>query len=167
MMAFVTAHATLIALLWPAVTALASLGYTLAESNPRMHAALSFLAGIGIDLPKIWAALTRMLTGSAVTAAKVAVVAVFMGLAGVSVSACGVFSPSAIPPAADFASCVAVDAIAKKPIEDIVKDCGGDVSAVIAALFSSTDSKVVDTPAMLEAKRTAVAVLLFAPDAGK
>lgn len=79
-------------------------------------------------------------------------------------SAC--FGAGSIAPTADFAVCVATDALAKKSIADIVHDCGGDAAAVIASLATSGDPKVADTPAMAEAKRTRAALALFAADAG-
>ena len=86
--AFVTAHAAVFVLVWPLATALASVLYKLAENNPRMHAALSFLAGLGIDLPKLWDALGRMLTGAAAsTAAKLLPLALVAGL-GLASSGC-------------------------------------------------------------------------------
>lgn len=49
--------------LWPALTAAASLGYQALEHDTRGHAVLSALASLGLDLPKLWDALGRMLTG--------------------------------------------------------------------------------------------------------
>jgi hypothetical protein len=61
--AWITAHQALMLLAWPALTAVASLIYTQLDKDTRIHAALSFLASIGVDLPKLWDALGRLLTG--------------------------------------------------------------------------------------------------------
>jgi hypothetical protein len=61
--AWITAHQALMLLAWPVLTAAASLVYTQLDKDTRTHAALSFLASIGVDLPKLWDALGRLLTG--------------------------------------------------------------------------------------------------------
>jgi hypothetical protein len=82
------------------------------------------------------------------------------------VTACALFSKVA-PPALPFFECVAVDAARGMSIAQIASvdppGCGGDVPAVIAALLSSKDSKVQDTPALAEARRTGAN---FAADGG-
>lgn len=74
------------------------------------------------------------------------------------------FGPGAVVPTVDFAACVAEDAFEKKPIATIVTDCGGDVPAVIAAIVTSKDAKVISSPAFGEATRTKAAFSLV--DAG-
>ena len=61
--AWITAHQALMLVLWPALTAAASLAYTQLEKDTRIHAAFNVLASLGIDLPKLWDALGRALTG--------------------------------------------------------------------------------------------------------
>lgn len=74
------------------------------------------------------------------------------------------FGAGAVAPTIAFADCVAVDAFEKKPIATIVVDCGGDVPAVIAALVTSMDAKVLSSPAFEEATRAKAAFYLV--DAG-
>lgn len=52
-----------LAIEWAGLTALASLLYQAAEKNARMHAFLSTLASLGVDLPALWNALGRMVSG--------------------------------------------------------------------------------------------------------
>lgn len=47
-------------LAWPLITALASMGYALLDKTSKGHAVLSFLAGLGLDLPKLLDALKRI-----------------------------------------------------------------------------------------------------------
>ena len=61
--AWLQANQTLVILAWPTITALASLAYTQLDKNTRIHAFLSVLASAGIDLPKLWEALTRLVVG--------------------------------------------------------------------------------------------------------
>lgn len=49
---------------WPLLTAVFSVGYKYADSVPRIHATLSILSALGIDLPKLWDALGRLFTGN-------------------------------------------------------------------------------------------------------
>jgi hypothetical protein len=77
-------------------------------------------------------------------------------------SAC--FGPSAVVPTLSFVECVAADAVEDKPIATIVTDCGQDVPAVIAAIVTSSDAKVLSSPAFGEATRAKAAFYLV--DAG-
>jgi len=65
--AFLVAHPYYVVL---ALTALASVAYKKADGYPRIHAILSILAGIGIDLPTILDAIRRLFTGSPPTVGK-------------------------------------------------------------------------------------------------
>jgi hypothetical protein len=60
--AWITAHQMLLLILWPTVTALASLVYKALDADTRAHAVFSFLASIGVDIPKIIDAVGRMIT---------------------------------------------------------------------------------------------------------
>ena len=51
-------------LIYPLVTALASLIYPVLDKTTWGHAAFSFLASLGLDLPKVWGALIRLLPGA-------------------------------------------------------------------------------------------------------
>lgn len=127
MSAFLAAHAALLVIVWPALTAVASLLYTLADKSPRTHGALSTLAGLGIDLPKVWEALGRLVTGSTV---KIAGVVLFViGLSFTS-SACinGHINPNIVAPTAKLVACFA-DEIAKGITDPLVAipDCGAQL----------------------------------------
>ena len=61
---------------------------------------------------------------------------------------------AAIPPAIASVGCIVDDAIAGKPIAQIVVDCGGDVAQVIAVLGDPANApKVAGTKAQIEADR--------------
>jgi hypothetical protein len=63
MMAWISAHQALLLILWPSVTALLSIIYKLFDQNTRAHAFFSFLAAIGVDIPKVIDALGRLFGG--------------------------------------------------------------------------------------------------------
>lgn len=67
--AFFVAHQLAI---YGLVTAIASLVYPVLDKNKYAHAIFSFLAASGIDLPKIWNAVVRMLPGAQGTVARAA-----------------------------------------------------------------------------------------------
>lgn len=60
LLAYIAAHQTIILILWPSVSGLASLLYLTLEENTKAHAALSFLASLGIDIPKIASTLATL-----------------------------------------------------------------------------------------------------------
>lgn len=62
MMQWITDHQALLLMAWPVATALFSLLYTQFEALPRVHAVLSALASLGIDLPTLWDALGRFIS---------------------------------------------------------------------------------------------------------
>ncbi len=62
MMTWITSHQTLLLILWPTLTAVASLVYKTLDADTRAHAVFSFLASIGIDIPKIFDAIGKMIT---------------------------------------------------------------------------------------------------------
>jgi hypothetical protein len=64
MMQWITAHQVLLIAMWPLLTAVISLFYKQLDQIPRVHAALSALTALGIDLPKLWEALGRIVTGN-------------------------------------------------------------------------------------------------------
>jgi hypothetical protein len=64
MMQWITAHQVLLIAMWPLLTAVVSLFYKQLDAIPRVHAALSVLTALGIDLPKLWEALGRVITGN-------------------------------------------------------------------------------------------------------
>jgi hypothetical protein len=115
------ALAAMLILFWPTLTGLASLGVQLLDATSRGHAVLSFLAAIGVDIPKIIDAIGRMITPpSSKPPSPPAGLAVFAfvvigGVAGISsivaVSSCtpqgGVQAPIA-----NTASCL-IDTISK------------------------------------------------------
>jgi len=145
--AWITAHQALMLVLWPALTAAASLAYTQLEKDTRIHAVFNVLASLGIDLPKLWDALGRALTGGGgaaptaaapVTPAKapskpptmLARRAITYSLAFAAafylLTACGIFSkPANVPPntpgdVGAAVACVMVDVIAGNPPTDCV-----------------------------------------------
>lgn len=59
MIRWIQAHWFLVVLLWPLITALASLLYGRLDHLPRWHAFFSLLAGMGFDIPKILDAIGR------------------------------------------------------------------------------------------------------------
>lgn len=60
------------------------------------------------------------------------------------------------PSVADLAKCVAEGALAGESLAELVAKCGGDVPAVIGALFSSKEPAVKVTKAHAEARRAVV-----------
>lgn len=60
---WVHANPDLFVVLWTALTAVLSLAARALSAFPRVHAALSLLSALGIDLPKILDAVKRLLTG--------------------------------------------------------------------------------------------------------
>jgi hypothetical protein len=64
MMQWITAHQVLLIAMWPLLTAVVSLFYKQLDTIPRVHAVLSALTALGIDLPKLWEALGRIVTGN-------------------------------------------------------------------------------------------------------
>lgn len=72
-------------LLYPLITAIASLIYPVLDKNKYAHAFFSFLAALGIDLPKVWSAVVRMLPGVAGAGARAAMKLLpFVALASVA-----------------------------------------------------------------------------------
>jgi hypothetical protein len=59
---WIAAHQMLLLILWPTLTGVASLVYKMLDADTRAHAVFSFLASIGIDIPKIIDAVGRMIT---------------------------------------------------------------------------------------------------------
>jgi hypothetical protein len=57
-----------------------------------------------------------------------------------------------IPADVVLIECVADDAVAQKPIAQIVTDCGTDLDTVVAILLASKKPTVAQSPAALEAK---------------
>lgn len=99
-----------------------------------------------------------MKTSAARAAGAVITMLVFAFFSVRVLTAC--FGPGAVVPTLTFVECVAADAVEDKPIASIVTDCGGDVPAVIAAIVTSQDAKVLSSPAFSEATRTKAAFAL-------
>lgn len=134
---------------------------SLAVALPMLKGALVAFAGTVIALLKTapWS------TPQPTSVRRVPPLAV-MAFLPIALLLAGCFGAGSIAPTANFAVCVATDAIEKKPIATIVADCGGDVPAVIASLLTSTDARVAETPALAEAKRTRTTLALVGADAG-
>jgi hypothetical protein len=64
MMQWIQANQAMILIAWPILTAIFSLAYKALENNPRAHAIVSILSALGIDLPKLWDALGRLISGN-------------------------------------------------------------------------------------------------------
>lgn len=83
-----------------------------------------------------------------------------MGLLGIAAATEGCTTQQAqavTPPVLDLAKCVAEGALAGDSLGELVAKCGGDVPAIITALFSSKEPAVKLSKAHAEARR-AVAV---------
>lgn len=64
---WVVAHQAFLLIVWPSLTALASLVYKLLDETTRGHAFFASLAALGIDLPRLWEKLSQLFTGSSGT----------------------------------------------------------------------------------------------------
>jgi hypothetical protein len=120
--------------------------------NAPILATLASIAGtIGVDLHALTGgeAVARSRVRGYSEMRAVACVALLGGV--IACASAATVVPRVLPPVADFATCVTDDAIAKKPLPQIVTDCGGNLADVIVALLESTSTAVQSTPAYVDA----------------
>lgn len=181
MMTWITSHQTLLLILWPTLTAVASLVYKTLDADTRAHAVFSFLASIGIDIPKIFDAIGKMITPPNTSSSKKPPsamppgVAVFVGfflmaagatttILGVGIVATNGCTPAQIAEDQRIEQTILADLVAGKTRQQIEADVatiiagqpGADVAAIVdAALVFLVDVGVIP-PNVLP---TAVAML--------
>ena len=159
--------ATLVLAVYASTSASAALLGFLSTAIPwpnarlRCKVAASFFGDIGASLHKVGEFIGRStIGGSRGFASRDAIKWAWHGMlvAYIAIVAgCGLIQAIA-PASIDCAENVILDVIAKKPLSEIFKDCGGDVVTVITTVLKSNDPAVIASPAYAEAKRMRMAL---------
>lgn len=124
---------------WPIITAVASLIYPLLDETKWGHAALSFLAALGLDLPKLFNALQRLFGPSAAAKASktLALLLLLGGLGGVA----AVVIEACIPnPASQVSDGLTLEQCVQRewgqPVASVIATCGPNIASAVVDVIS-------------------------------